>query len=278
VWPILECVCLLPQKGMPCCSIDSEMDQHFQLPAYVHVYVCVCVVIVDGLQHAFSVVQALADPAQTPVYLKATAGMRCLPPANASAVMSAVRAVLAASGFLWGGNNAARVISGEEEGVFGWLTVNYLTGRFAPSMRDTTVGALDMGGASTQITFAPTQEVLASYFPVIVANVLYPVYTHSYLLFGANEFANRVNSAIVEQLLPGVLQASHPCLNIGFLLWHSFQTRLSNSFDTCRIGLCYQNMGFFHSSSVLNMLSYLLLPSDVTVFVCLGTCVKSHRF
>lgn len=45
-------------------------------------------------------------------------------------------------------------MSGEEEGVYGWLTVNNaLDTILAPANR--TVGALDLGGASAQITFSP---------------------------------------------------------------------------------------------------------------------------
>ena len=43
-----------------------------------------------------------------------------------------------------------RVISGEEEGVFGWITANHL----AQTLLGTTAvsyGTLDLGGASTQV-------------------------------------------------------------------------------------------------------------------------------
>ena len=45
-----------------------------------------------------------------------------------------------------------KTISGEKEGLFGWLTINYLTKTFQRGQP--TFGSIDMGDASTQITFA----------------------------------------------------------------------------------------------------------------------------
>jgi len=52
--------------------------------------------------------------------------------------------------------SSVRIITGEEEGLFGWIAVNYLMDGFTadPGQR-TTYGFLDMGGASTQIAFEP---------------------------------------------------------------------------------------------------------------------------
>jgi Golgi nucleoside diphosphatase len=49
--------------------------------------------------------------------------------------------------------SSVRIITGEEEGLFGWIAVNYLMDGFLESQ--TTYGFLDMGGASTQIAFEP---------------------------------------------------------------------------------------------------------------------------
>lgn len=52
-----------------------------------------------------------------------------------------------------------RIITGEEEGLFGWIAVNYLMDGFTSmSSQRTTYGFLDMGGASTQIAFEPSPQ------------------------------------------------------------------------------------------------------------------------
>lgn len=49
---------------------------------------------------------------------------------------------------------AGSVCAGEEEGVYGWLTVNKARGTLFAHPHETT-GAIDLGGASSQITFSP---------------------------------------------------------------------------------------------------------------------------
>ncbi|XP_072851835.2 ectonucleoside triphosphate diphosphohydrolase 1 isoform X2 [Pogona vitticeps] len=67
---------------------------------------------------------------ETPVYLGATAGMRLLRMENAETakrVLSAVEETLCLYPFKFQG---ARILSGKEEGAYGWITLNYLLGNF----------------------------------------------------------------------------------------------------------------------------------------------------
>lgn len=104
---------------------------------------------------------------ETPLFLLATAGMRLLTPEEQAEVLEE------ACHFLSRHSNfkidppsdkgpcgsSVRIISGEEEGLFGWIAVNYLTDGFSgPQGQGTTYGFLDMGGASTQIAFEPSPE------------------------------------------------------------------------------------------------------------------------
>ncbi len=156
-----------------------------------------------------------APPASVPLYLKATAGLRILPPTQQSLILASVRQFLSQSGFLFKDSNA-RVISGEEEGAFGWVAVNYLKNTLTGEPGQT-FGALDMGGASTQITFAPQDEILSSFFPMYLNGRFFPLYTHSYLEFGLNEMVRKINEAastgpIVAGFVP------NPCYNRGTLV------------------------------------------------------------
>lgn len=95
----------------------------------------------------------------TPVYVLATAGMRLLNLDRQKAIVNAADAALERIvGYDTDAELKMRVITGEEEGFFGWLAVNYLMDGFVSKRKpgsQHTWGFLDMGGASTQIAFEP---------------------------------------------------------------------------------------------------------------------------
>ncbi|GJE87050.1 golgi apyrase [Phanerochaete sordida] len=118
------------------------------------------------LEHARTQIPPSLQP-ETPLFLLATAGMRLLSPEQQASVLSATCEFLKFhSHFKIDGpsevgpcGSSVRIITGEEEGLFGWIAVNYLMDGFKGSDEErTTYGFLDMGGASTQIAFEPSKE------------------------------------------------------------------------------------------------------------------------
>lgn len=89
-----------------------------------------------------------------PVYFYATAGMRLLSDTKQRAYYQALQQ--------WFSKQSqwqlidSKTITGGEEGVFGWLAVNYQLG--ALSSNAPLVNVMDMGGASVQVTL-PVQDV-----------------------------------------------------------------------------------------------------------------------
>ncbi|XP_053778386.1 ectonucleoside triphosphate diphosphohydrolase 1 isoform X2 [Desmodus rotundus] len=164
---------------------------------------------------------------ETPVYLGATAGMRLLRLQEewlADDVLTMVTQILNNYPFDFRG---ARILSGEEEGAYGWITVNYLLGKFTKKLRwltlmpndnesQETYGALDLGGASTQITFVPQNQTIESpqnalYFRLYGKD--YSVYTHSFLCYGKDQaLLQKVAKDI--QATNGTIQ--DPCFNHGY--------------------------------------------------------------
>lgn len=62
------------------------------------------------------------------------------------------------------------------------------------------MGALDMGGASTQISFLPRGPILdeSTRATLRLYGTDYSIYTHSYLCFGRDQMLNRLLAALVQ--------------------------------------------------------------------------------
>uniref|UniRef100_A0A8B9YYB8 Ectonucleoside triphosphate diphosphohydrolase 8 n=1 Tax=Buteo japonicus TaxID=224669 RepID=A0A8B9YYB8_9AVES len=163
---------------------------------------------------------------ETPTYLGATAGMRLLREQNSTKAEQVLAEVAKAIGEYPVDFRGARILTGNEEGSFGWITVNYLLETlvkfsFAEKWehpQDTEVlGALDLGGASTQITFQPEVTIedknTSVFFRLYGTN--YSLYTHSYLCYGQTQ-ALKMLLAALHQGSPSLQQISHPCYPKGY--------------------------------------------------------------
>ncbi|XP_072489285.1 ectonucleoside triphosphate diphosphohydrolase 8-like isoform X2 [Notamacropus eugenii] len=169
-----------------------------------------------------------AQLAQTPVYLGATAGMRILSledPKAADSVLAEVGKTIQQYPMDFRG---ARIISGAEEGAYGWITINYLLDIFTkysvkngdwirpPAAK--VLGALDLGGASTQISFLPSESIAdpatASHFHLY--GFSYTIYTHSYLCYGQAQAQKQVIMRLSQASQDTSGQVEHPCYHKGF--------------------------------------------------------------
>lgn len=104
------------------------------------------------LEEALRVVP-VAQQKITPINLKATAGLRLLPGTKAEALLRAVRTLLQSYPFYYDHSDAVEIMGGDDEGLFGWVTINYLrsTLHLPP---EHTAAVLDLGGGSTQIALS----------------------------------------------------------------------------------------------------------------------------
>ncbi|KAG8673417.1 Golgi apyrase [Fusarium poae] len=152
---------------------------------------------------------------ETPVYLMATAGMRLLPKPQQTALLKSMCSYLQTNTkFILPDCDAhIQVISGETEGLYGWIAANYLLGGFDhPEEHDHgknhhTYGFLDMGGASAQIAFAPNATESAKHaddLKLVRMRTLdgspaeYKVFTATWLGFGANQARSRYVERLQE--------------------------------------------------------------------------------
>lgn len=159
-----------------------------------------------------------AQHSATPLALKATAGLRLIGVEEAEATLEAVRRFLSLYPFRME-PNAVEIMPGSEEGVYAWMTVNYLLGRFEnPS--SSSVSIMDLGGGSTQIVFEPNpialtgapgpQSVLLK-----MGERVYQLYQNSYDGYGLNSARSRILSLALPSGADPAVPVPHPCIPVG---------------------------------------------------------------
>lgn len=137
-----------------------------------------------------------APTKQLPVYFYATAGMRLLPQVKQKKYYAELTH--------WFSKhkewllNDAKTITGNEEGLYDWLSVNYHLGNFT-SGNNQSIGIMDMGGASVQIVFPITENSAInekSQIKIDIYGQHYNLYVHSFLGLGQTEVSHQfLNSA-----------------------------------------------------------------------------------
>ena len=170
---------------------------------------------------------------ETPVFLLATAGMRLLPHNQRIELLEEICSYTRShTKFqLPDCDVHVKVISGDVEGLYGWVAANYLIGGFdspkdhALGKDHHTFGFLDMGGASAQIAFAPNateSEHHANDLKLLRMRTVdgtpaeYKVFTTTWLGFGVNEARKRYVEAL--QMASGAIDSKvlqDPCLPAG---------------------------------------------------------------
>ncbi|XP_052557914.1 ectonucleoside triphosphate diphosphohydrolase 4 isoform X1 [Tympanuchus pallidicinctus] len=171
---------------------------------------------------------------ETPLYILCTAGMRILPESQQKAILEdLVTDIPVHFDFLFSDSHA-EVISGKQEGVYAWIGINFVLGRFEHTddedeaivevhipgsenkeaiFRKRTVGILDMGGVSTQIAYEVPKTVsfASSQQEEVAKNLLaefnlgcdahqtehiYRVYVATFLGFGGNAARQRYENSV----------------------------------------------------------------------------------
>ncbi|XP_039210142.1 ectonucleoside triphosphate diphosphohydrolase 4 isoform X2 [Crotalus tigris] len=158
---------------------------------------------------------------ETPLYILCTAGMRILPESQQKAILEDLLTDIPVHFDFLFSDSHAEVISGKQEGVYAWIGINFVLGKFehmdeedeavvevhVPDseskeevVRKRTVGILDMGGVSTQIAYEvpKTEEVAKNLLAEFnlgcdahQSEHVYRVYVATFLGFGGNAARQR---------------------------------------------------------------------------------------
>ncbi|THH32440.1 hypothetical protein EUX98_g1781 [Antrodiella citrinella] len=167
----------------------------------------------------------------TPVAVKATAGLRLLGATQSEEILEAVRHRLHEKyPFNLKDKDGVVIMDGSDEGVYAWITANYLlkTIRADTPRSVKPYAVLDLGGASTQIVFEPTFDMVKPdatledgehKFELDFAGTKRVLYQHSYLGYGLMQARKSVHRLVDFMAFgaPGTSKGEvpNPCLSKG---------------------------------------------------------------
>ena len=158
--------------------------------------------------------------ASTPMFLMATAGLRMVGETAKDAILSSVCSYLSTTGFVfkcaWAG-----VLDGRDEGLYGWVTLNYLVDALYPGGMEPS-GIIDLGGGSVQIVYPAAESRMDA--PGVMQTLdfggrKHHLYVKSYLGFGLDAARTAVADKALEMGRPGI----HPCVPKGASVDHKGQ-------------------------------------------------------
>ena len=176
----------------------------------------------DAAAHSLDIlmdeaVKAVPDKlkACTPVAVKATAGLRLTGPEKSQKILDAVRAHLETDypfPVVSKEENGVAIMDGSDEGVYAWITTNYLLGKIGGPDHSETAAVFDLGGGSTQIVFEPSFKGLASggipdklaegdhKYELDFGGRKFSLYQHSHLGYGLMSARDAIFAALVDDL------------------------------------------------------------------------------
>jgi len=152
----------------------------------------------------------------SPIAVKATAGLRLLGPELSKNILEAVRYRLENTypfPVVSREKGGVEIMDGSDEGVYAWITTNYLLGKIGGPDNTPTAAIFDLGGGSTQIVFQPTfEQSKAGGMPEHLAEGdhkyelkfggrEFELYQHSHLGFGLMSARESMHKVVVEALL-----------------------------------------------------------------------------
>ncbi|KAI9891193.1 MAG: Guanosine-diphosphatase [Vezdaea aestivalis] len=150
----------------------------------------------------------------TPIAVKATAGLRLLGNEMSGKILAAVRNRLETAypfPVLSDERGGVQIMDGKDEGVYAWITTNYLLGKIGGPDKSPTAATFDLGGGSTQIVFQPTFSSLTGGIPETLEDgdhkyeldfggQKFVLYQHSHLGYGLMSARESIHKLIVENL------------------------------------------------------------------------------
>jgi guanosine-diphosphatase len=148
----------------------------------------------------------------TPIVVKATAGLRLLGTEKSGLILEAVRNHIETEypfALVSAEKGGVEIMDGKDEGVYAWITTNYLLGKIGGPDKTPTAAVFDLGGGSTQIVFEPAFKSSPGGVPEKLAEGdhkyeldfggrKFTLYQHSHLGYGLMAAREAVHKALLN--------------------------------------------------------------------------------
>ena len=177
-------------------------------------------------------------------YLKATAGMRSISVEEQNKKLNIIRNAIKGSEFKFEKDDWAKVITGGEEGMFGWITGNYLNkilfdNEKASKIEKRPYGSIDLGGYSLEITFYTSEEIKKHKVDLSMSNLVYSLYSYSFQDYGQDKFNENLLKKIIESQKQEGKTIKHPCYLNGYTTYYVYDNDNytiigNNDIEQCR--------------------------------------------
>ncbi|KAI9655910.1 MAG: Guanosine-diphosphatase [Alyxoria varia] len=164
----------------------------------------------------------------SPIAVKATAGLRKLGAEKSARILAAVRERLDTKypfPLVSDEKGGVEVMEGTDEGVYAWITTNYLLGKIGGPDKSQTAAVFDLGGGSTQIVFEPTfppvmpedgtSETLADgdhKYELQFGSKNFTLYQHSYLGYGLMAARESLHQEVFDAAYDNAAASEKPSL------------------------------------------------------------------
>ncbi|CAF3423921.1 unnamed protein product [Rotaria socialis] len=207
---------------------------------------------------------------ETPLYILATAGLRFLTPNEQKALLEDLFNDIVQNYHFQIEKTHIQVIPGKLEGIYSWIAINYVLGRFQSNTTDSisvtsgqtisiskkrpsTVGILDMGGASAQIAFEVSPDIPVEGEEIAEFSLgydenqeifKYRIYVTTFLGYGANKaFEKYIDRIISIALKSSPSNSTHILIDDADCLPHGYTANYTRYNKTITI----KGEGDFHS-------------------------------
>jgi Golgi nucleoside diphosphatase len=162
---------------------------------------------------------------ETSIFVFATGGVRNLADSEAAKILQAISYGISSNHHFLFESSHIREISGQIEGIFEWVAVNYLHGRLPLSCDDSpaveTLGILEMGGASVQFVYqsdyvSNSKSLNSSSQFLLKLNrcTSYHLLSSSYLNLGSRSARSRYEEMLLETGFDS-MKIYDPCMLLG---------------------------------------------------------------